>query len=517
MTLPSPNRPGARNGSAPGLGAAPASAADVPFPRPGVAPPPPGPAWTPPTEYEPFPVAALPPVLREYAAESAAAIPCDPSYIALPALAVVASCVGNTRILRIKRRWWEPAVIWSAVVGRSGTMKTAGFLQAVSPLRKLQLTAHQLWQREHREWKECAKQAKRDQDEPPDEPKEARTAVDDITIESLAGLLADNPRGLLVAREELRAWFGSFQRYHTAGTSDLSQWLSMHGASTVVVDRKTGDNKHLYIARAAVSITGTIQPKILARAMTPENFESGLVARLFLAMPPLRLKRWTEDDTTPELEERYTALVARLLAFRFYRGADGVQAPYALQMDEDARRCWVRWYNEWAPVQYEADEELAAAYAKLEGGAARLALLHHCCSHAAVNDEGTGYVREESMEAGITLARWFAREACRIYDWHAQSDEWRITDALWRWVASRPEPPTPRDLQRANGRAYRTAEAAKQALQAFVGASVGFWRLDEKGQERLHLLRRPADMPPPGAVAQADSGEDLPFDEEPSE
>ena len=59
----------------------------------------------------------------------------------------------------------------------------------------------------------------------------------------------------------------------------------MFRAGTVVVDRKTGERRTLFISRAAVSITGGIQPGVLAHALTPEFLDAGLAARLLMAQP----------------------------------------------------------------------------------------------------------------------------------------------------------------------------------------------------------------------------------------
>jgi hypothetical protein len=92
-----------------------------------------------------------------------------------------------------------------------------------------------------------------------------------FTIEKLAEILEDNPGGTLVARDELAGWLGSFTRYKAQkGGTDLPNWLEMHRAGTVIVDRKTAERQTLFIQRAAVSITGGIQPGVLARALTPE-------------------------------------------------------------------------------------------------------------------------------------------------------------------------------------------------------------------------------------------------------
>ncbi|HEX8914495.1 MAG TPA: hypothetical protein VF796_19255, partial [Humisphaera sp.] len=54
-------------------------------------------------EYVPFPLEVLPSVVATYVAEAAAALDCDPAYVAVPMLASLASAVGNTRRVRLKR------------------------------------------------------------------------------------------------------------------------------------------------------------------------------------------------------------------------------------------------------------------------------------------------------------------------------------------------------------------------------------------------------------------------------
>jgi hypothetical protein len=252
----------------------------------------------PPEPYQPFPIESLPAPLAAYVGQAALALGCDPAYVALPALVVAASAIGNTRVLRLKRGWEEPSVVWSAIVGDSGTLKSPAYLKAVSYLFRVQ---HRLFKEfkdklaqyeEERERYEAAKRkaAKGDGDdpgEPPEEPFQVRVVCSDTTVEKLAEILADNPRGTLVARDELAGWLGSFTRYKGRnGGTDLPNWLEMHRAGTVIVDRKTPERPTLFIHRAAVSITGGIQPGILARELTTEFLDAGLGARLLKTMPP---------------------------------------------------------------------------------------------------------------------------------------------------------------------------------------------------------------------------------------
>src|SRR5205823_1116258 len=71
-----------------------------------------------------FPLDALPRAARDHCAEVAAATGTDPAFTALPCLAALAGCIGNTRRLQIKRAWPEPAVVWAVTVAESGSVKS---------------------------------------------------------------------------------------------------------------------------------------------------------------------------------------------------------------------------------------------------------------------------------------------------------------------------------------------------------------------------------------------------------
>src|SRR5262249_18418065 len=88
--------------------------------------------------YRPFPVTLLPEPIARYVIEGAAALGCDPAFVALPVLAVVASAVGDTRVIYVKRTWKEPCIIWSAVVADSGAMKSPAHQLTIGPVWALQ-------------------------------------------------------------------------------------------------------------------------------------------------------------------------------------------------------------------------------------------------------------------------------------------------------------------------------------------------------------------------------------------
>lgn len=247
--------------------------------------------------YVPFPLAALPPVLRDYVAASAAAIGCDQSLVALPALAVAAGCVGNCCSLTLKRGWTEPCVVWAVTVAESGRLKSPAWAKAVDPLLSIQMDLVEKYQEERTvydgalaAWKGKPKAERGEQPAAP--PRPPCHVTGDATIEAVGDLLGDNPRGLLLSRDELDGWFQSFTRYKgRGGGTDRPHWLELHRAGTLRLHRLTRERGPLSVRRACCSITGTIQPAVLARALDDDALAAGLGARFLMAMPPARKRR----------------------------------------------------------------------------------------------------------------------------------------------------------------------------------------------------------------------------------
>jgi DNA polymerase I-like protein with 3'-5' exonuclease and polymerase domains len=437
--------------------------------------------------YVPFPVDVLPAPLADYVAQGAASFGCDPVFVALPVLGVVASAIGNTRVIALKRGWREPSVLWCCVVADSGTVKTPAWRRVTSHWFRAQkrllqehraeLAAYEAELAAHQEAKKKAAKAGGGPGAAPEKPAARRVVCSDTTVEKVGVILEANPRGILLARDELNGWFGSFDRYKgKQGGADLSLWLEAFQAGPWLIDRKTGDRPTLYIERAAVSVAGGIQPGVLARALTQDFLDAGGAARLLVAMPVKQPKRWTEAEIDPQAESAYHDLLDRLLALGFAGDAeDGEPVPLALKLSPEAKARWVSFYNSWALEQAAAEGELAAAYSKLEAYAARFALLHHVVSCVGLGVDDHREIGPKSVEAGVRLARWFANEVRRIYATLTESNEERDTRRLVEFVQARGGRLTVKELQRSNSRKYPTAETATAALEALVTAGYGLW------------------------------------------
>lgn len=438
-------------------------------------------------EYQPLPLSALPGVLGEFVAAAAAALICDPSYVALALLVALAAAIGNGARIVLKGSWSEPAVLWGAIVGDSETQKSPAFDVALHSLMKIQeaafaayheaLKKYQVRLRKYEadmaEWKKNGHKAGHAPPTVPHEPSVARYICSDITIEALVALLNENPRGLLAFNDELAAWMGSFDQYRQGSNSDAARWLSIHRAGSVTKDRRTGDTRFIHVPHAAVSVLGSIQPQALARVLGRMHFENGMAARLLVTMPPWHPKRWTEATIPPLLQGRIERVFKHLLTL--YR-PDRNPPTHMLPLTAKAKRIWVAFYNEHAKEQGEVSGDMRAAWSKLEGYAARISLIFHLLEWADSPrpPANPGPVRAQSIRAAIEMTRWFGTEASRVYASLRESSDHRELRQLLDVIRARGGEVRVRDLRHSR-LVGATSQGAEEALDRLVAAGLGRW------------------------------------------
>jgi hypothetical protein len=433
--------------------------------------------------FKPFPVNALPATVSCYITALARAIGCDLAFVALPLLAALASAIGNTRRTFLKHTWREPCILWTAILGDSGTHKTPALSAAMSILERKQveaLAAYEskmtdyeqkmlVYEAELAAWKRASAKTRGEPPEKPEEPIAQRYIVSDTTIEALADRLQYAPRGLLQVRDELAGWFHSFDQYKGGKGGDTAHWLSLYNAKPLTIDRKTTAKKLIHVPIASVSIAGGIQPETLARALGREHFENGLAARLLVAMPPKSRRRWTDATVSEQVERDLERVFDRLLALDFGIGDGGRPQPIDLPLTPEARTAWIEFYNRHGGEQMECTGNDAALMSKIEGTAPRLALIVQLAT-----DAQSMAVDEMSMKASITLAEWFGREGRRVYGVLGESDEQREHRRLVELIEQKGGRITVRELSRTSRR-YAAAEMAEAALEGLASAGIGFW------------------------------------------
>lgn len=376
------------------------------------------------TNPRPFPFDVLPDPIREFVHSIAQAKSIDPLMVLMPVLGVLSGGIGNARRLRLRSDYFAPAVLWPVLVASSGDGKSPAFHAAMKPLVDLQIEASKQFKIDLAAYKvakaEWMKLDKQDRGDPPEPPVMTHHYLADVTAEGIGLRLSETPRGLLVAVDEFRGLVGAFNQHKGGRGNDLESWLSFYDAGAAKIDRKTGDNPSIFIPQAFVAATGTIQLPVLRTLLNPAMIGCGFAARLLLAMPTIRRRKWIDADPDRHVVKAYGELVKAL------RNLDhDPDDPKHVTPTASTMTLWRAWIDETEAARLSTDDEaMRAAIPKLADVAARLALIFHL---VCVVDHSPGIeadtLDETSMSAGITIARWFIGETERIYDLIGEPDD----------------------------------------------------------------------------------------------
>ena len=438
--------------------------------------------------WRPFPVAALPKAAAVLVEESARSIGCDEAFVALPLLAVLGSAIGTTRRVELKPGWRAPAIVWTVTVAESGSAKSPAADISLDHVRDREdrlheeyvgtLSTYEIEVEDYEKARSAWRQAKKSDDPPPKRPSEPiqrRVLVEDCTIEALVSALADNPRGLLVATDELSGWLGGMGRYNGTPSADEAFFLKAYNGRSHNVSRRTGRSVH--IRQAAVWITGTIQPGVLSRALGVERRESGLLARLLLAQPPRRPKKWTTDSIGWTTREDFVRVLDNLYGLQHELVA-GRDESRIVRLGRDAEALFVEYFTQHDAEAIQHSGDLAAAWSKLEETAGRLALILHETRLAAGEHVVADEVDAVSMAAAIELVCWFKYETKRVYSLLAESETDRAIrqadDRLAAWIDRQGGTVAVREVI-AGCRWIADADAAEKALDRLAAAGRGCW------------------------------------------
>jgi hypothetical protein len=337
-----------------------------------------------------FPVEALG-GWREWTEAAAASASAPVDYVAASLLSVLSSVIGNSRWVSPWGGWSEPTIIWTALIGNPSSGKSPGIDAVLSLARELEgdmaldfpdrvakWEADVLTAKEHRStWEGEVKDAydkgmppphRPDRAAEPERPIRDRVIVTDATIESLARLLSQHPRGLLYNRDELSGWLESFDRYSNGG--DRAFWIEAFGGRPFAVDRLKNDEP-LRVPFLSISVVGGIQPDKLNKLLMSGD-DDGLASRILMCWPrPVPPRRPT---TVPDKSQAMRA-VRRLHAMQMEIKDEETPRPKIITLTEEA----VELFGDWR-LKNAADQEwmsglLLSHLGKMAGLMLRISLI----------------------------------------------------------------------------------------------------------------------------------------------
>ena len=443
-----------------------------------------------------FPITVLSPDWSRWVSDTAEAAGTPVDYVAQSLLAAVSALCGAGVMARVSAAWAEPLVLWQALVGWPSSGKspalaaTRNLLGEIEDLMRARdgerRNSHEARVAEARligdQWRERCAIAVADGQTLPPRPVEAhfdevyvpsQIVVADATVEALADVVAGNPRGVILWRDELAAWLANLGRYANGG-SDRAHWLEAWAAAGVTVNRRSR-NQPLYLRKFPVSVIGSIQPDRIAEALS--GGDDGMAARFLYAWPDAPSYRGLGDHCRADDERA----LARLQAIA---GLGDGTSPLHLSLDHEALGVFDAFLRDLHDRLPEAEGLEAGWLGKGRGTIVRLAAI---LTLLGWSEQGPGMpipaIGGVALSDAIDLWHgYFWPHARTVFTRAGRTQRDREARKVVRWLRQNRLPAVTRqDIRRdALGQTVDAAEADRIALRL---EDFGVLRLDEVQRE----------------------------------
>jgi len=403
---------------------------------------------------EPLDLEILPKILRQFVSDVSERLQAPPDFVAAPAIVMFGKLIGTACVIKPKRYddWEVIPNLWGGIIGPPSIKKSPCTSAAFKPLDRLEAKAEQAFEdaRNDHEVIKITHELRMDgaknqlknyikgndpdkslliaqqedelrdlQQHQPEPPVTKRYRTNDTTVEKLGELLQQNPRGLLVERDELTGLLTSWDK--AGHESDRAFYLECWNSDrSFSVDRiKRGS---IRIDKACASLFGGIQPArlehYLERMTTFEN--DGLIQRFQLLVYPDVPAKFKNIDRAPnrEIFEQVCNIAEKLSESDFTEfGAckDDDEGTAYFNFDDAAQAHFNSWLEDLHNIKLRADDdpiilEHLAKYPKLVPS---LALIFYLVDCVANNSKGP--VSLDALERAMQYAEYLESHARRIY------------------------------------------------------------------------------------------------------
>jgi len=326
----------------------------------------------------PFPLDVLPEAAGRLAIEAAASIGCDPGIVAGPMLAAAGGLIGQSARLMLEANRFAGACLFQCNVGLPGDGKTPALMYATDPLIAIERDLDADFQSRKRDYLDKVQKKKGGEEPATPPPVPRRIIIDDATIEAAIRILANNPRGLVLLKDELSAMVLGLNQYKGGKGNDRPNLMKMWAGAPVLIDRVLNEfQEPIRVPHPHLCITGNLPPAMLAELVNPKG-DDGFIDRWLFVFPD-RLPKLKTAQRRPVSDEaiRDWAAVADRLWGLDLRAHERGPVPHVIRLSAAARSTFESRHDEHVDEVNDPGfpDSLRGPWSKLEAYAGRFTLI----------------------------------------------------------------------------------------------------------------------------------------------
>jgi hypothetical protein len=344
-------------------------------------------------------------------------------------LAMASALVCCARGITIKTGWSENANLFIALVGSSSCGKSPAANTIFRPIYQKEKEFHEEYQMkleaysmEHEAWQQDKERKKTEPKPTP--PVRKDLILDDWTIEAAANALLNNPKGILLYRDELAGMFRDLDKYSGEKGSTKTRLMQAYdGKKPWKITRKSGGTT--FIPRPGLSIYGTIQPGVVLNLFNREDLESGFLNRfIFIHAVQKEPSFFSENEETYQTVDTIKTLVDGLAAL------DYSEEGRFIGVTEEAKEEFIKWHDDLAMEAFYSTKGMGALLSKVRAQGLRITLIMHAMDSVLDGKDEMKPVSRDTMTRALKLMNWL-----RIH-----------TEATWQMLKGQGQPPMGQDV-----------------------------------------------------------------------
>lgn len=364
-----------------------------------------------------FPIDIFPKDIQNYLIECNSKLDSSIEYMGCSLIWLISVCIGNSIDVEVKKGWIENLTVWISIVGKAGLGKTPSISNIVFPLTKINAKEIKKYIKESEKYEYYVNLPKKEKDEHSEvqKPIKSQFIANDITLEALVDLHQESDNSVGVFKDELAGWLKDMNKYREG--SDLEFWLSTWSGKSVNLNRLT--RRGSFVEKPFIPVLGGIQPSIFNTFYTDENKDNGFMDRMLLCYPDLKIDYYNENEISDNILKWYKEIVISFydtIKSVIKRDDDGDITPLTAKFSDEAKKEWMRMFNEMTDIQNneEENEYLKSMFPKQKSYIPRFACLIHVFDEFFSTGGNTLLISKESVLKAEKLSKYFVATAKKI-------------------------------------------------------------------------------------------------------
>lgn len=367
-----------------------------------------------------FPLGAFPDDLQNLMIKISHAFNVPVEAVASSMLPIISSAIGNSVRISVRKGWEEPPFIWFMLIGSSGCGKSPLISKLLEFIHGKQGVEFRCYEKEKskydkdmQEYKIIFEKIKKESKErgsvklpsPPTAPKLTHYVASDTTIEALANIMTDSPRGVLLHNDELSGFVRSHDQYKNKG-SDRQKYLELWNCNPWKIDRVGQGSR--YIRDTGCAIVGGIQPLVMPDIFGAESFVDGLLPRFLIDIVNDSYDSVSDEELTDADMAIFERVLDRCYSIGIYRDEGGNVEHIKISFSDPAKKRFLEFQRDYKKKMRFLPPRAQVFIPKLISYAVRLSGILY-----VISKEDPLLIDENTLEEAIRLVDYYAGQAIK--------------------------------------------------------------------------------------------------------